>query len=479
MLTFNTSRSRHQDFLRCPRARYWLHEAQGTGFEPVRVSVPLATGTAVHAGLAALLEGSDEESAVQAGLADYLKKCAQRDFSLDQLENQSFVFNEQRALVEALIRLAARRIVPALLTTYDILEVEQIDTVPFVSGPDYEVQWRSIPDALMLHRETNELYILSWKTTSEFSPQRDQDARIDMQGLSEPWAVEQRLESWWRELNTSESGEAPAGIPRWFVDYYKGFYAPRNPQPFPGIRGVQMVYLVKGARRELTPSSFLASGETLNQITSGAKIYRSCSPLIYGLVQDSSPGLCPPSYAWSSRYQCAAPHPMRKSKWYPSGECPGDGRNHELPGEWSNFAAWNHMTVKEWIDRLEEGNVLPSSDPLSSAWAMPMPHYRTQEAKESWARQTRCSERRIAEELSNIRPMEHLSEELLLELDISFEQDTSNCNDWFARKCPCYSICHEGAWCDPVGSGEYQLKEQYQGRGKYEDPKRDHRTATE
>src|SRR6185369_2287435 len=41
MIELLTSRSRALDYQRCPRARWWLHEASGTGFQPIKVAIPL------------------------------------------------------------------------------------------------------------------------------------------------------------------------------------------------------------------------------------------------------------------------------------------------------------------------------------------------------------------------------------------------------------------------------------------------------
>jgi len=55
MTEFLASRSRRQTALRCARARYFLDEAFGHGWEPVKLAVPLLTGGSVHKGLATLL----------------------------------------------------------------------------------------------------------------------------------------------------------------------------------------------------------------------------------------------------------------------------------------------------------------------------------------------------------------------------------------------------------------------------------------
>src|SRR5262245_37765345 len=51
MKEFLSSRSRLEELQSCPRMRYWLHEWKGSGLEPIRMRIPLATGGATHVGL--------------------------------------------------------------------------------------------------------------------------------------------------------------------------------------------------------------------------------------------------------------------------------------------------------------------------------------------------------------------------------------------------------------------------------------------
>jgi hypothetical protein len=417
-----------------------MDEADG-GYEPVKVAVPLVTGGSVHRGLAELLRRPGAagtraiDAAAQVAVEDYEAKCAGRNFDLGELESQSYVFAEQRALVEALVRVAGMRIVPRLLEMYEVIEVEKMDKARLVRSQHteafgeyfeeerevgFDVMWRSIPDALMRSREDGDLYVLSWKTTAEFSPQKDQDARTDMQGLSEPWACEQRI------------GER--------------------------ITGVQMVYLVKGARRKAGKDAGEAAGAP------AGSMYKTASPLIYGYRSDPS-GMAP-TYATGIDWKCSAPHFMRKSKWYPTGECPGDGRNHKRGDEWASFPVWQAMGVKTWLGMLDEGKVSPEAgDVLESSWAMPTPHWRTEEAKRHWLAQTRAAEARIVEGILDVEAAYPFKDsgERDDRLDEHFPQNTERCADWFGRKCPCWEICWgpphvaEG----PVASGMYQKKTAY------------------
>ena len=463
MTEFLVSRSRRQDFLRCPRSRYWLHEAEGHGWEPVALGLPLVTGGSVHIGLARLLESSmapssklDVEVAVKDAVNDYESRCAGRKFDLEELEDQSYVFNEQRALVEALVRVAGLRIVPRLLELYEVLEVERMDRVQLLppdDGRGYDIAWRSIPDALLRSRADGDLYLLSWKTCAEYSQKKDQDARVDMQGVSEQWAIEERLG---KEFGCADT---VPWLNAWTTDHGA-----------PAIRGVQMVYLVKGVRRRMSKEQAVELGSP-----DGEGMKKTSSPLIYGYSNDPS-GMSA-EYAFASDWRCVAPHPMRRSQWYPTGECPGDGRNHKRGGEWKSFPVWTSLSVKEWIGLLDSGRVTPEAgDPLEACWAMPTPHFRTREQGEKWLRQTRAAEGRVASDLIFLREYEKAIEDeddpqsqndlrgmLEKRLDETFPQNTEMCCNWFGRQCPCFDLCNGPIEVaeDPVGSGIYREKTQY------------------
>ena len=483
MTKFLTSRSRVADTLRCPRSRYWLHEANSTGFSPIRMAIPLVTGVSVHAGLADLCRTARDaeaaglenclsgykfndieiNSAVAEAVENYQDACQDRGLDIEALESQSFVFAEQRALVEALVRLAGLRVLPAILGTYEILEVEIPDqkqlafqeASPIAEG--WEIVWRSIPDALLRHRQSGDLYILSWKTCSSL-PTED-DARIDMQGVSEAWALQGRLDTDWKTIRSGTNEEMTKFTPA-YEGMLRDFPAP------PKIRGVQMVHLLKGTRREASKE---ASEQILSadQISQGGRTKKTASPLIYGYSEDS---IGSTKLAWNSMWNCSAPHPMRKSQWYPTGECPGDGRNHTRSGNWKSFPVWSGMGVREWMRMLDVGQVSPESgDCLDQQWSLPIPNFRTQDQMGNWLAQTRASEIRISKDLLQLRSLEEAEKKLenefqqALNSSVLGPQSTEKCNQWFGRKCPAWELCWgpEHIATDPLSSGLYQIKEQY------------------
>jgi hypothetical protein len=130
----------------CNMARYLGYHAgpQGTGWRRRQHAVPLATGTAVHAGLEALghwLCGEPSLGAVPpAVLADIATTAAQDYDALathkglalslgEPAEELQTLIREQRTLIEGLIWLWALVRLPSLLAEYRVLNVEQEETL--------------------------------------------------------------------------------------------------------------------------------------------------------------------------------------------------------------------------------------------------------------------------------------------------------------------------------------------------------------
>lgn len=161
---------------------------------------------------------------------------------------------EQSALVEALVRAYARRRLRPLLEQFEVLEVEregewklsEWDMEDHLDG-DFtitdkrELWFMSRPDALLRERATNQLHLLSYKTTGAWDVRKARDAEHDMQGLSEGVEVEQRLAHWHRQLVVSTIPENWKVLQR-MQDFLKSLPAP------PRILAVRYEYLLKGER---------------------------------------------------------------------------------------------------------------------------------------------------------------------------------------------------------------------------------------
>ena len=108
-------------------------------------------------------------------------------------------------------------------------------------------------DGLLRDRQSDQLYLLSYKTTGSWDRRRAADAQTDMQGLSEAVDVENRLGEAW-ELLMDEQHE-PAKL-EWraakiadLANPATAVWLANQPEP-PRILGVRYEYLLKGSRRQ-------------------------------------------------------------------------------------------------------------------------------------------------------------------------------------------------------------------------------------
>ncbi len=187
-MTRYIDRSRIIQYQRCPRSRWWQYEYQGKGIVPKALSIPLTTGTHVHAGAQPLLDNAragqelDIEAAVAIGLDGYWRDVTTRGFDLEENEVAADVAKEQAALTEALIRLMGMKVVPWLLEDgYKILAVEL--ECEWEIAPGLVMMGR--PDAVMLHEPTGEIRLLSLKTKKRWDSRADKANSHDDQGISE------------------------------------------------------------------------------------------------------------------------------------------------------------------------------------------------------------------------------------------------------------------------------------------------------
>lgn len=546
-------RSRILERQRCPRKRWLTyHEgAAGVGIEASRKPLALAVGGSVHEGLAQLLllgqQEYDlflrnpvaghaevvfsigmEEQAVQVALADFqgfanrldldaseqaglqlsAEAVRQRDEMIaqarelgmdtagiggDHAEGKSefdrYLFAEQSALVEGMVRAYSRRRLRPLLEQYEVLEVEregtwQLDTWksfhPVTDELDtWEMYFMSRPDALLRDRQTNELHVLSYKTTGAWDVRKARDIEHDMQGLSEGVEVERRLARWW-EWSKSErvTEEYKKGVdhtgtfhmwseehgkeecPVSMFKFLKGLSAP------PRIAAIRYEFLLKGERwkdKEL--------GARL-----GMEVRSQKSHLIRQYVAVSVPKRGDGGYrvgdvCWSWDFYRTEDDKDGSLAWQ----------------NWKSRPVWEHGTMKEWIDLLDASTLTMSGEdstlglepralgyaspaqamgvtrvhPLDAVFVPPVVIYRNDDDLRDWAEETASSEREVAEHVAEVHAAADPGERRSL-LNKYFPKHRQSCEYpgtcVFARDR--IGVCWAGAemQADPVGmgGGEYR-----------------------
>lgn len=185
-----TSRSAITCYQSCPRKRFYQFHFNQTGIEPVKQSIPLVWGSGIHTGVERLLKGDSVDDAVGFALEHYSEECQDRSFDIDELESQSFVYAEGKALIEGFTRAWALERLPDFLGTYEVLEVEQEGLWEDWSD---NVQLAYRPDAFLRKRNTGGLYIFNLKSSYAWGKREEQASRYNVQGLSEMAAIENRL----------------------------------------------------------------------------------------------------------------------------------------------------------------------------------------------------------------------------------------------------------------------------------------------
>lgn len=182
MSDFLTNRSTILSGQKCPREQWLQYYWDGTGLTRRSQSVPLATGSCVHEGVAEGLKGASEDDAAGVAIDTYARLIADR--GLDT--NDDWTPSEQSALAEALVRVHHRECLPVIRRDYEILAVEQDDCQELAEG----IGWQFRLDAALRNRATGGLVAYSLKTASQWHSAKDEELRCDMQGLSEAWGLE-------------------------------------------------------------------------------------------------------------------------------------------------------------------------------------------------------------------------------------------------------------------------------------------------
>ena len=162
------------------------YEWGGRGVVPPALAIELVTGAATHVGVGDLLLGESLENAVVHARIAFDRELEGRRLGGEMDEALAYARLEQLTLVEMLVRLYHARQLPTLLEEYAVLSVEREIVLPLTP----ELGWMARADAILRRRADGDLYVYSLKTCNEFSERKDEENRLDMQGISELAAVE-------------------------------------------------------------------------------------------------------------------------------------------------------------------------------------------------------------------------------------------------------------------------------------------------
>ena len=370
MIETYSDRSRLITFQECHRKR-WLQYQLPNGTEvpgiiPLRVNGDLLIGSGFHEGVNALLTGVGEDEAVGRALEGYRKwpgvwsLIKGAGLAIEEGEDLGYVAYELASMVEALVRAYGKVILPGLLNRFIVVEAEKDEAATFEIPGIVKVRWGARTDALLMEKESLDLYILSLKTKKEWKGKKDEDTnRYDVQGMSETATVDQRLQGWANRLNVQGWANRlnvphPLDVPEWFRLRHKEGNAPQ-------VLGVKMEFAIKGKKYPRQGGGWGYS-----------------NPLIrpWKKADDLGGG----NYAWRYEFQ----DPM--------------GGNHRLGKGWNRINIWEDMGVKEWIEKLasEEIQGMPAGSALEASFVLPSEYFRKEEYIEGWVKEMLYQEERVA-----------------------------------------------------------------------------------
>jgi hypothetical protein len=386
-----TDRSRILAFQRCPRERYLGYHIHGKGLQRKAKSLPLQFGSAFHEGAEELLiqdEGADSATIVELTVTRAQKYLISAfaahniafDGEITADIRKAFEYGEaeQSAMAEALLRGWWAYEGESFLAAFEIIEVEKEGLA--VIGENLNLMYR--PDALVRERETGDLYVISWKTCATFGKRTVDQARTDMQSMSEVWG----------RLHDAASDRPDT------------------------IAGVLYKFAVKGSRRH----------------DDWDDLYKQDNPLIYGWMKL---GASPEETEWSWKYSWSDPDEINDKTGKPVG--------HKLGKGWKKVPIWQSYPggVKAWIEALASQSIAPTFlNALESAFPSPLPVERRPDEIVHWQLQIEAQELSIANNLVTIENavMEDVKSRLL---DAYFPQHTASCHSFTG--CPFLSICWE------------------------------------
>jgi hypothetical protein len=398
-MTTLVDRSRILSYQTCGRLRFLQYHCRQTGLQLSKLILPLSTGTAIHRGIELLLTNIDIDKTIEIVLNEYSNNVNSKELEIEQNESQLFVFNEQKALIEGLIRVYEKIQLPKLLQEYEVLEVEKEIEFPLYDGfkvciyckgtgkeqddlstyncdkcngtgkqeRDESITLMSKPDAILRDKSTGGLVVYSLKTASTWTETNEKQAKYDAQGISELIATEYLL------------GEE--------------------------VEAVKMDYLIKGSRNYYTDYQSFEKNK--------AKLQNSF--LCHAYVLDSG---------FSQNYSIK----YTKAKG------------------WQRFNVWEHFTMKEWVDYLFENHY----EDLEGLVVSPFPYNRSSEDIEDWKQSVIYQEQQIAQHLDELRAIEpelvgprESSKEYKELLNKYFIKNRMNCYN-YGRICSMAGLCWEG-----------------------------------
>lgn len=387
------SRSALVQWRRCPRLGYYTNVYGGMGVVSKTKSTALSIGTANHAGVQTLLTGLknddvDVDLAVAEALATYKEEIkpglvTSRGRPIPE-RFVARVMRENQAIIEAAVRLFAAVRLPTIHEKYEILEVEAEHTIRLT--PDLTLVSR--PDAVFEHRFSGWLDVFSLKNPGAVDYRKVKDATVDMQGLSESFAVA--------------------------YDY-----------PDRHVNNVMMEHIVVG--KEMSEEEEDGSGDDVDY-----PVRRT--PLVRGWLRTLPSGTY--EVAWRYEYENPNFDPAKPRKT-------GNFKNTRLSSKqgWSPVVAYDYPGgVTAWVRDLAAGLFIPKyQNPANEIFIYPPPYERRPAHIDRWLTQIIHEQTEISSKIEKV-------EAGIITLDQAFPMYEHSC--YYPARCPFVDVCWKGRSID-------------------------------
>lgn len=381
------NRSANVTYQRCNYKHYLQYRYKGVGIVPKVMNRDLLIGGFFHEGAQYLLNQivmkMNRKEPINMGVesrkaALYLTEYANEEYR--KLVGNGVIYDgwtatKDTALVSGLVYLYGVMIVEELLKIYRILAIEKptinhVDTVPSY-GDKYEVWYESRADIIVQHKESNEVSVISYKTTRYYP---DKDSRIELSHLyGEQEISEVAMARHWvnqfNQVNRDAIENLCLNDPRLNVDTSNKLKNLLEKTMIDTPSSVKMIYIVKG--KELTEGEYYQSGNT----SVGKKII-TYNPIVRGFINYTDTN---PRFAHSEYYN----NPANAS---------GKGK---LGKGWEPFHVWEYADfadnptdrVLHWIDMIRNGVIQPDEDsPLTKVFYTQPDIYIGEDEIKEWLR---------------------------------------------------------------------------------------------
>lgn len=185
------SRSQLQTWRDCSRKGFLQYGFKGRGVTANSSKLELMVGSAIHAGVTAIMLYNNEGAGVEVAL-DYFNRKAQNQIIADTAEEYvDITLAEQEWLTEALVRVWARKEWPNIQRFYNVKLVEK--ELQVTLDEKLDLHFLSTPDAVLEDKTNKQLFVYSLKTLSQYDMRADRSHTNDLQGITESVALEHKI----------------------------------------------------------------------------------------------------------------------------------------------------------------------------------------------------------------------------------------------------------------------------------------------